>query len=70
MEDEEDSLILIQTRETDFLSGRSPYPNHGKEGGYPSPNEYKMKIEILSFSGNLDIESFLNWVYDVEKFFA
>ena len=27
-----------------------------------------MKIEISSFSGNLDIES-LDWVYEVEKFF-
>ena len=32
-------------------------------------NEYRMKIEIPSFSENLDIESFLDWVYEVEKFF-
>ena len=28
-----------------------------------------MEIEIPSFSENLDIESFLYWVYEIEKFF-
>jgi len=28
-----------------------------------------MKIEIPSFSGNINIESFLDWIYKVEKFF-
>ena len=27
-----------------------------------------MKIEISSFSKNLDMESFLDWVYEVDKF--
>jgi len=28
-----------------------------------------MKIEISSFNGNLDIDSFLDWVYEAKKFF-
>jgi len=28
-----------------------------------------MKVEILSFSENHDIESFSNWIYGVDKFF-
>ena len=28
-----------------------------------------MKIEISSFSRKFDIESFLDWVFEVEKFF-
>jgi len=45
------------------------YLNHGREGGYPNPNEYRMKVEIPSFSLNLNIESFLDWIYKVDKFF-
>jgi len=28
-----------------------------------------MKLDIPTFSENLDIESFLNWIYKVDKFF-
>ena len=28
-----------------------------------------MKVEFFSFSGNLDIEPFLDWVYKIEKSF-
>ena len=53
---------LILTREEAF-------PNHDRRRDYSSPNEYKMKIEISSLSGNFDIESFLDLIYEVEKFF-
>jgi len=46
-----------------------PFPNHDRRREYSNPNEYRMTIEILSFSGNLDIESFLHWAYEIEKFF-
>ena len=45
------------------------FPNHDRRRRDSSPNEYRMKIEISSFSENHDIESFLDWVYEVEKFF-
>ena len=36
------------------------FPNHDRRRGDSNPNEYRMKIEISSFSENLDIEPFLN----------
>ena len=46
-----------------------PFPNPDRRIGDPSPNKYRMNIEIPSSSGNPDIESFLDWVYEVKKFF-
>ena len=45
------------------------YPNYDRERGFPSFIEYKMKVEILSFSENLKIESFLDWIYEIDKLF-
>ena len=55
--------ILILIGEEDF------FPNPDRRRWDSSPNEYRMKIEIPSFSENLDIKSFLDWVYEVKKFF-
>jgi len=49
--------------------GGFPFSNHDRRSDHQSLDEYWMRTEISSFSGNLDIESFLNWVYEVEKFF-
>ena len=46
-----------------------PFPNLDRRRGNPSPNKYRMKIEIPFFSGNFDNKSFVDWVYEVEKFF-
>jgi len=45
-----------------------PFSNPDRNRVDPSPNEYKMKIEIPSFRVNLDIEFFLDLVYEVKKF--
>ena len=55
--------ILVLIGEEDF------FPSHDSKRDYSSPNEYRMKIEIPSFSGDLHIEFFLGWVYEVERFF-
>ena len=48
--------------------GGFSFSNNDRRRDYPSPREYRMKVKISSFSGNLDIKS-LDWVYEIEKFF-
>ena len=48
--------------------GGFSFSNNDRRRDYSSPSEYRMKVKISSFSGNLDIKS-LDWVYEVEKFF-
>ena len=48
--------------------GGFSFLNHDRRRDYSSPNECRMNFEIPSFSVNLDIESFLDWLYEV-KFF-
>ena len=49
--------------------GGFPFPNLDRRREDSSSNQYRVKIEIPFFSGNLNFESFLDWVYEVEKFF-
>jgi hypothetical protein len=70
-------------QEGEFFEGEEDMAgDHARGGGHiPNPNrrrfpnpipnhqEYRMKVEIPSFSGNLEIEPFLDWIYEVEKFF-
>ena len=63
MKDEEDSLILTQTGEANFLTLTGELVFLILiivEQRVPKSYEYRMKVEISSFSGNLDMESFLD----------
>ena len=49
--------------------GENFFPNHDRRRDYLIPTEHRIKVKIPSFSENLNIKSFLDWFYKVEKFF-
>ena len=43
--------------------------DHGNQEGPQGNRDYRMKVELSSFDGYLDMESFLDWILEVEHFF-
>ena len=58
--------------EEDFLyADHRPVKGRGRcEYGYERDDEdFKLKVDIIFFSGNLNIEDFIDWVAEIDKFF-
>ncbi|GMN35543.1 hypothetical protein TIFTF001_005360 [Ficus carica] len=72
---DEDSPILTEPLENSDSEGEveqwmadPPPPNFGN-ATRPYEQNYKLKFDLPSFDGHLDIESFLDWIYQVENYF-
>jgi len=65
-----DSLILFGGFLDPNMEARNRYLNHGRKGGCPNLQEYRMKVDISSFSENLEIKFFLDWIYEVDKLYV
>ena len=55
--------------------GESANPHGRQRGGrqwqpnYRGDDEYKLKVDILNFSSDLNIKGFLDWLIEAERFF-
>ena len=60
--EEEDEFVFADHKPTRG-SGRQVL-DFDRDGG-----DFRLKVDIPYFSGNLNIEDFINWIVDIDKFF-